>query len=143
MTNTSDSFGLLSFLLPVQILGCLFLILSLTKGTLYTLGCGFSAVLAAEKPWPGGRLQRWGRDDAGGKAFDIDFRWAALALPDTLNQAHAFASVQLCQQLHGFVPPAVQVAADLIYGVVDVDAPGIVVPLVLDRQRLMRSSSIP
>ena len=81
------------------------------------------------------RLLLWlGRQLLRGKTLDIYPGGFALALLDSLNQAHAFASVQLCQQLHGFVPPAVQVAADLIYGVVDVDTPGIVVPLVLDRQ---------
>ena len=36
MTDTIDSSSLLPFLMLVQILGCPFLILSLTKGTLYT-----------------------------------------------------------------------------------------------------------
>ena len=58
----------------------------------------------------------------------------ALALLDPLYQADAFAGVQLGQQLHGLVPPAVQAAAYLVHGVVDVDAPGVIIPLVLDGQ---------
>ena len=69
-----------------------------------------------------------------GKTLDIYPGGLALALLDSLDQTHALASVQLCQQLHGLVPPTVQIAADLICNVVDVDAPGIVVPLVLDGQ---------
>ena len=70
------------------------------------------------------RLLLWlGRQLLRGKTLDIYPGGFALALLDSLNQAHAFASVQLCQQLHGFVPPAVQVAADLIYGVLVISYP--------------------
>ena len=121
--------------MPVHILGCLFLILSLTKGTLYSLGRDFSAVLAAEKPRSGGRLRRWGRDGAGGKAFDIDFRWAALALPNTFNQPKTvFPVVQLHQHPGGLVVAAVQILLYLVQRVVDIDAPLLIVPAVLGRQ---------
>ena len=67
-------------------------------------------------------------------AFDIELGRAALALLDTLNQANALSPVQLGQQLHGFVPPAAHILAYLVYGIVDINTPAIVIPIVFCRQ---------
>ena len=52
-----------------------------------------------------------GRQLLRGEAQDIDSGGLALALPDALDQARAFAGVQFGQQLHGLVSSAVQIPA--------------------------------
>ena len=71
----------------------------------------------------------------GGATSDIDFRWAALALPNTFNQPKTvFPVVQLHQHPGGLVVAAVQILLYLVQRVVDIDAPLLIVPAVLGRQ---------
>ena len=70
----------------------------------------------------------------GEQPLDIYPGGLALALLLPLDQTDALAGVQPGQQPHGLVPPAVQIAAYLVYSVVNVDAPSIVVPFVFDGQ---------
>ena len=79
-------------------------------------------------------LLRLGRYLLCGETLDIYPGGLALALLLPLDQTDALAGVQLGQQPHGLVPSAVQIAAYLVYSVVNVDAPGIVVPFVFDGQ---------
>ena len=70
----------------------------------------------------------------GGEPLDIELGGAALALLDTLHQTNALFAVQLGQQLHGLVPSAAHISAYLVHGVVDIDAPVIVIPAIFRGQ---------
>lgn len=80
------------------------------------------------------RLRRLWGDRAGGKAPHIEFGGFTLALFDAVNKPNAFPGVQVCQHLHGLVPAAVHIPADLLHGIVDIHAPVLVVPAVLHGQ---------
>lgn len=73
-------------------------------------------------------------DGAGGKASHIEFGGLALALLDAVDQAHTFPGVQVRQHFHGLVPATIHVIADFFHGVVDIHAPILVIPAVLDGQ---------
>ena len=74
-----------------------------------------------------GRRGRFRGRCPGGEPLDIELGGAALALLDTLDQTNTLLVVQLGQQLHGLVPSAAHIPAYLVHGVVDIDAPTIII----------------
>ena len=68
---------------------------------------------------------------AGSEPLDIDFRGAALALFDTLNQAKTVSRIQLGQELDCFPMGAIQILLYLIQSLIDKDAALFIVPAIL------------
>ena len=81
-----------------------------------------------------GRRGRFRGRCPGGEPLDIELGGAALALLDALDQTNTLLVVQLGQQLHGLVPSAAHIPAYLVHGVVDIDAPVIVIAAIFRGQ---------